>query len=339
MHKYFASDAVTSHLRGSALAVLLLHWCAAATAPAAAAAATKGTTLKLASWNLEWLLTPATFAELRGHCSRNDEQRRAAQRVLPCDVAAGLERSAVDLAALARQVQRLDADVIAIQEVDGAAAARQILTRYDFCFTGSRALQNNGFAIRRGLPFRCGEDLRGLSQGDTLRRGATLVLYPGTSREMHLLGVHLKSGCARQNLGSGGACERLARQIPALEQWVDAQTRAGRQFAVLGDFNRDLLAEQRAQTARGPTVPALWSAINDGNPRGARLTNTAAGEAFRNCAVGQNHVGYIDYILLGEQLAAHLQRGSFERLTWSASDAWRRKLSDHCPVAIRLRID
>jgi endonuclease/exonuclease/phosphatase family metal-dependent hydrolase len=32
-------------------------------------------------------------------------------------------------------------------------------------------------------------------------------------------------------------------------------------------------------------------------------------------------------------------RGSFERLTYSAADAWRTKLSDHCPVAVRLRLD
>jgi exonuclease III len=69
------------------------------------------------------------------------------------------------------------------------------------------------------------------------------------------------------------------------------------------------------------------------------LVNTAAGEAFRNCYRGQTHTGYIDYILLGTTLAPSLVRGSFERLTYSAADAWHTKLSDHCPVAVRLRLD
>jgi exonuclease III len=67
--------------------------------------------------------------------------------------------------------------------------------------------------------------------------------------------------------------------------------------------------------------------------------NTAAGEPFRNCYIGQTHTGYIDYILLGSALAPSLVRGSFERLTYSATDAWHTKLSDHCPVAVRLRLD
>ncbi len=47
----------------------------------------------------------------------------------------------------------------------------------------------------------------------------------------------------------------------------------------------------------------------------------------------------IDYILLGYALRNSLIAGSFERLTYSANDAWRPKLADHCPVAIKLSLD
>lgn len=289
--------------------------------------------IKLATWNLEWLLTPATFTALKSTCTEDDDKRRAAQRLLPCDVAANLERSAIDLAALAGYARRLDADVIAIQEVDGPGAAGQVFTDHNFCFTGSRALQNNGFAIRRGLPYRCGDDLEALSLGDSVRRGATVVLFPGTNHELHLLGVHLKSGCARPPLDSGpSACQKLARQIPALDAWIVAQARAGHRFALLGDFNRELLSE------RGATH-TLWAEISDQHLPGATLFNVAAGESFRNCAKGQNHHGFIDQILLGQLLARQLVVGSFERVTWEARDASRLKLSDHCPVAVKLRID
>src|SRR5262249_32594996 len=102
-----------------------------------------------------------------------------------------------------------------------------------------------------------------------------------------------------------------------------------RPFAVLGDFNRDLLAERGnglwQQLVLDPTDPAL--------------VNTAAGETFRNCFAGQTHTGYIDYNLVGEPLAPSLVRGFFERLTYSAADACHTKLSDHCPVAIKLSLD
>jgi hypothetical protein len=194
------------------------------------------TTLKLATGNLEWMLSPATFSALKGSCSGNDAERRIAQRQLPCDVAASLERSAVDSSAMARYARALDADVIALQEVDGAAA------------------------------------------------------------------------------------------------------RAGAWFAVLGAFNRDLLAERGAARAAHGAQRNVWAEINDGEPRGAVLRNAAAGESFRNCAIGQNHNGYIDQIILGEKLAALQVPGSFERLTWEARDTAKYKLSDHCPIAIRLKL-
>ena len=71
----------------------------------------------------------------------------------------------------------------------------------------------------------------------------------------------------------------------------------------------------------------------------ARLVNTAHAAAFRNCYPGQTHTGYIDYILFGDALASAWVPGSFERLTFAPADAWRLKLSDHCPVAVRLRLD
>jgi len=323
----------------AAIAAALAVALAVAYATVAPAAAGPPGTLKLATWNLEWLLTPATFSALKGNCSRNDAERRAAQRQLPCDVAAHLERSAVDISAMARYARALDADVVALQEVDGPAAARQLFAGYEFCFTGSRALQNTGFAIRRGVPFRCGPDLMALSLGDSVRRGASLILYPGTRHEIRLLGVHLKSGCARQRLDEGPeACRRLARQVPVLEDWIDAAARAGAWYGVLGDFNRNLLAERGAARAANGAQRNVWAELDDGEPRGATLINVAAGEPFRNCVSGQNHSGYIDQIILGEKLATRLVPRSFERLTWTAQDAARFKLSDHCPLAIRLRI-
>ena len=121
---------------------------------------------------------------------------------------------------------------------------------YSFCFTRRAHVQNNGFAIRAGLPYRCGPDLESLSLGDSLRRGAELVLFPGEPRELHLLSVHLKSGCSDKPLREGAgydradrACRELTRQIPVLRRWIEQQERAGWPYAVLGDFNRDLLKD------------------------------------------------------------------------------------------------
>jgi endonuclease/exonuclease/phosphatase family metal-dependent hydrolase len=305
-------------------------------APATPAAVSATANVKLATWNLEWLLTPDTFHLLKEHCLSDDGERRAARRQLPCDVAHGLERSATDLAALRRHAERLDADVVALQEVDGVAAARQLFRDHGFCFSGSTLLQNTGFAIRRGIPYRCEPDVTALSLGDTLRRGAAVVLFPESPRELHLLSVHLKSGCARQPLDGGTrACATLAQQVPALAAWATSQARAGHRFAVLGDFNRDLLGE--GNTTSRSTRRTVLGELNAGAPSAAQLHSAAKPSDFRNCARGQRHSGFIDYILLGTALADRRVPGSVERLVWSSGEAARRILSDHCPLAVRVR--
>jgi endonuclease/exonuclease/phosphatase family metal-dependent hydrolase len=289
------------------------------------------TELKIATWNLEWFMTPETIRALTPACTPADAPRDGARRAVPCDVAHELVRSREDIAALKKHARVLNADVIALQEVDGPEAAQLVFPGYQFCFSGRIAVQNNGFAIRRGLPFVCAPDLSDLSMNEDVRRGVELRLFPDTAQEMRLLSVHLKSGCARDSLDSTRpSCAELARQVPVLERWIDTRAAEHRPFAVLGDFNRDLRRE--------PAGPSVWAEIDDANPPDADLVNTAEGQSFQNCMNSQTFSGYIDYILLGRQMARGLVDGSFGRELFPPKDAQRRKLSDHCPVFIRLRV-
>src|SRR6187431_2404466 len=117
------------------------------------------TELKIATWNLEWFMKPETMRALAPACTPADAPRDGARRAVPCDVAHELARSREDIAALRRYAEILGADIVALQEVDGPEAARLVFHGYEFCFSGRIAVQNNGFAIRRGLPFACAPDL------------------------------------------------------------------------------------------------------------------------------------------------------------------------------------
>jgi endonuclease/exonuclease/phosphatase family metal-dependent hydrolase len=310
--------------------LLAMIWFASASCCIAGSATPQ--TLKIATWNLEWFMAPETLRALTPACSPQDAPRDGSRRSVPCDVAHELVRSNEDIAALRGYARKLDADVIALEEVDGADAARLVFPDYDFCFSGRVAVQNNGFAIRRGLPHACGADLPELALDDDVRRGVELELFPGTPRSMRLLSVHLKSGCARDALDSTRAsCAELRRQVPYLETWIETQAAGHKTFAVLGDFNRDLQHE--------PAGPTLWGDIDDGQPPGADLVNTADGGKFQNCMPSQTFSGFIDYIVLGREMARGLIPGSFGHEIYRPRDALRRKLSDHCPVFIRLRVD
>jgi endonuclease/exonuclease/phosphatase family metal-dependent hydrolase len=287
--------------------------------------------IKIATWNLEWFMTPETLRALTPACVPPDSPRDGARRAVPCDVAAKLARSREDIDALRRHATRLGADIIALQEVDGEAAARLVFPNHSFCFSDRVHVQNNGFAIRKGLAYQCGPQLRELSIGDDVRRGVELRLFPGGPHEMRFLSVHLKSGCSRDPLDSSRpSCVQLAAQVPVLERWIDAHSLEHKPFAVLGDFNRDLRRE--------PAIAPLWGALDDADPPASDLVNTAEGQEFRNCSPGQTFSGYIDYIVLGRQMARGFVAGSFGRELFRPKDALRRKLSDHCPVFIRLRV-
>ena len=298
---------------------------------AVACGAAQDPELKIATWNLEWFMQPQTLRALTPACLPREAPRDGARRAVPCDVAHELVRSNEDIAALRRYAASLDADVIALQEVDGIDAARLVFPGYEFCFSGRIAVQNNGFAIRRGLPFSCGADLATLSLADDVRRGVELVLFPASPRELRLLSVHLKSGCARDALdATRPSCVELRRQVPLLEAWIDDQAAGHKPFAILGDFNRDLLHE--------PPGASLWAEIDDADPPAADLVNTAEGQTFQNCMPSQTFSGFIDYIVLGRDMARGLVPGSFGREIYRPRDAARRKLSDHCPVFIRLKV-
>jgi endonuclease/exonuclease/phosphatase family metal-dependent hydrolase len=288
--------------------------------------------IKIATWNLEWFMKPETVRALTPACAPRDAPRDGARRGIPCDVAHDdAARSGEDIAALRRYARALDADVVALQEVDGADAARLVFRNHEFCFSGRVAVQNNGFAIRRGIPFACGADVVDLALADDVRRGVEVRLFPGTSAEIALLSVHLKSGCARDPLDSTrSSCRELRRQLPFLEAWIDARAAERKPFAVLGDFNRDLRQE--------PAGVSFWRDIDDAEPPAADLVNTADGQKFENCSPAQTFTGFIDYIILGRDLAQGLVEGSFGRALYRPRDAARRKLSDHCPVFIRLRV-
>jgi endonuclease/exonuclease/phosphatase family metal-dependent hydrolase len=295
--------------------------------------------LKLATWNLEWLIAPATFKELKKNCAPEGSAVPGKARRLPCDVARTRERATRDFLALARYAKSLDADVIALQEVDGPEVARRVFPDYEFCFTSRPHLQNNGFAIRRGLAHRCARDHHALSLGDRLRRGAEVILFPDRPGEIHLLSVHLKSGCHRGPLDSPEKpCADLSRQVSHLEAWADARARPGARFAILGDFNRTLLQENGAPRSPTGRLRQMWPELDDGDPPESDLLNAAEGQPFRNCTPGQGFRDYIDFIILSRSLGTAMVPGSFERLTYAPKDARRSRLSDHCPVAVRLRL-
>jgi 5'-nucleotidase (lipoprotein e(P4) family) len=293
--------------------------------------------VRIASWNVEYLMTPQTHRALAATCAENGGMVRGDDRTLPCAITRREPRNAEDYLALRRYASELRADIVALQEVDGPESAEQVFPGYDFCFSTRGHTQKNGFAIRRGLPHRCEPEYQALSLDNAVRNGVVVTFFPDTDNEFRLMSVHLKSGCPAGPLTAAGRnCELLTRQMAPLEAWIESEASAGRRFGVLGDFNR------RFSLEKGPTRDAegrllnVYAEIDDGEPAASKLTNVTARTRFTPCTRDSEYREYIDTILLGRELAKSMLKKSFVRVVFNDQDAKSRWLSDHCPVGIEL---
>ena len=257
--------------------------------------------LKLATWNLEWLT-------VREHDLPRDARPKRSEDI---DL---LQHYAIDL----------NADVIAIQEVDGAAIAARVFPpdRYSIHMSRDRVVQRVGIVVRRGIHYDVNPDLTGLDVDPThaLRSGVDITL--GLQPPLRLLGVHLKTGCFDYRLSGrmGRNCTELSEQIPPLQDWIRTRQAEGVAFAIMGDFNRHM--DGRDQ---------FWDALSSSAP----LTRTTEGHASP-CWGGES---FIDHIILGSAARGWLEPDSLRVMTYrETGEEWKERLSDHCPLSVRLRL-
>lgn len=295
------------HLARLALALALLP---AGGGAGRAAEPAPDPTLKIATWNLDW-----------------GTLRKAGDPALPADVR---PRDPPDWTRLAAYARRLDADVVAVEEIDGLAPLALLFPgeRWHLVTTDDDVVQRVALAVRAPAEIVAHEDVRALDVAPEgrrhLRSGLDATLSLGRGHTLRVLAVHLKSGCWRssEDRAHRPACAALDRQIPVVADWIAARTREGVPFVVLGDFNRSFAA---------------------GDPRWAPLAAAAGGALVdTEAAIASPCWGgddFIDHVLAGGPLADRVVPGSLRVMVYRERDpSLKDRLSDHCPVSVRLTL-
>jgi endonuclease/exonuclease/phosphatase family metal-dependent hydrolase len=264
--------------------------------------------VKLSTWNLDWLTS-----------------RSEAAAELPDDVQ---PRPDADFVRLRAYADKLDADVVAFQEVDGTSTAARVFdpARYTLLTIAEPVVQQVGLAVRHGITIVRHSDVTALDvepeAKHPLRDGLDATLGFSGGGQLRLLVIHLKSGCQTGRLASTGhtPCALLARQIPPLAAWVRARAAEHVGFAVIGDFNRDMDDPEELGQALAQAAPLTRATEGKSNP----------------CWEGDD---FIDHILLGGPARGWLVPGSLRVLTYRETDpAMQPHLSDHCPVSVSLAV-
>ena len=258
--------------------------------------------LKIATWNLNWLT-----------------DRQAG---LPVDVKI---RAPEDFDRLRAYATELNADVIAIQEVDSAETARRLFPAeaYSIHMSRDRVRQRVGIVVRRGLPYDVNPDVTAIALDPVahLRSGVDITIN-SPAGPLRVLAVHLKQGCQYLSFGRDPhtTCVTLMSQFDVITQWIAARRDESIPFLVLGDFNRGLDKNDAFNKDLRGTAPL-----------------TRATEGFSSPCWG--HESFIDHILIGGIARQWVKPNSLGVLTYQETDpAWKERLSDHCPVSVRLTI-
>ena len=292
---------------------LLAVGCSALRGDSSLPAEADGAPWVIATWNVEHLAYPATAG-----CKPRDSE---------------------ELSALRAYASSLNADIVGLQEVASTEAINLIFPEdewqlylsgrpdsepYECRRTGFTSTQQKvAYAVRKGIEVK---DVRTLADFGLdepgLRHGLELVVDSPLG-EVHVLNVHMKSGCFVDNYSRADseACEMFARQAPVLDRWIEERERLGTPYIALGDFNHRLSAPYNHLTRQLTTN-------SDGSD--STLVNTTA--HLIGC-----HPWYpapIDHIFVGGDVAEGVQKVGdvvpFDDMEVEAM------LSDHCAMTLTL---
>ena len=278
-------------------------------------------------------------------------------------------------ATIAGLIEREGVQVIAFQEVKSDQAVRDVLGKhaatFDVCHAPHTAFQTVAFAWNKAVtqkPGQCASRAELAVKEDPADPANFRTVRPGLALELTINGqpvtfmnVHLKSSCA--NLKPNGpfqprllddadaACRVLNRQVPALENWIEAVDAHSPRFVLLGDFNRRIDEEAAAavpasQVRADGSDPAgpntadpqgyvatryLWQEIADGKPA---LHQVPRGGAARRC---KGFTG-LDHIVISAALKAANAAVDSRKVAVAGEPGQAIETSDHCPRIMTLNL-
>jgi endonuclease/exonuclease/phosphatase family metal-dependent hydrolase len=261
----------------------------------------------------------------------------------------------------AKAITALDADVLALQEVENL----DVLKRFrndrlkNLKYTYAMLVDGNDprkidVALLSRLPIVAVRSYQHLREGNSylFSRDCLVADVQANGKTLTLFVNHFKSMLDKNNPSQGRKNTRAKRVKQAAEVKKIVAARFGANagsavWAVVGDFN-DYLGQGQGTTS-GITELVTWSEVAnviDRLPVGERWTHF-----FEGAAAGEPRVRQLDYILLSSSLEQANQaavpiverRGLSTKATEAAGSRFpgvtaKSVASDHCPVAIDITL-
>ncbi|EGU56988.1 hypothetical protein VINI7043_22507 [Vibrio nigripulchritudo ATCC 27043] len=276
------------------------------------------TELTLSTWNIEWLTT------------------NPSKRIEP---SLRKDRDFVALRDVFSRISEQPMHIFSFQEVDSEEALMRVTgTGYQYYFSDRARKkhqdlqfedinQYTGFAVSEGIEVSDPDDLNLLpGQFNKLRFATYIVAKPKAEKPIHLLSIHLKSGCFAAKRKTD-ACRVLAKQGNSINAWITERLTNNQSFVIIGDFNHNLaypndwLWKILSKGTKGQVV--LNSKNTSAECRVRSRTNPTKTHQYRNL---------IDHVVS----SSDLNLSQSKQITFSKKEALSYRLSDHCPLTSTL---
>lgn len=252
-------------------------------------------------------------------------------------------RNDSDYANLRHFAENLNADVVALQEVESAKAVARVFPEEDWHIivsdrpsSGSYECYGNGqpstqqrvaMVIRKGLKYQEAGTFKELALNRRGLRYGVVVKLIHRSDTLEVMSVHLKSGCFVEDYSQSekSACETFEQQVPVLDDWIETRLKNEQPFVVLGDFNHRIANPENK----------FWQVLTEMDGQMVVISNSM--QNLKSC-----HPRYpepIDHILMGAGAEEYYVPGSEAVYYFSEnpeSMTEETMLSDHCPIGVTL---
>lgn len=252
-------------------------------------------------------------------------------------------RSEADYSQLAQYAASLDADIIALQEVQSKTALARVFPTEQWRFVVSQRPNNEAyecrglegqwstpqrtaFAIKKTVAFSEPAQFKALAMGNPgLRYGVQIQLTQHPAK-LTLLNVHMKSGCFVDDYQQSDkkSCVTYQGQAPILENWINQQITQQPGVIVLGDFNHRLSSAGNV----------FWQQLKNENNKTV-LSNVM--EGIESCH--PKYKALIDHILVDEKANQYVHKASAKVDYFNQTPPldYADMLSDHCPISVTLQ--
>lgn len=274
--------------------------------------------IKIVSWNME-------------HLAEN--------------VGAGCKpRTEQDYLALQKYAETLNADVVAVQEVESAKALAKVFPESQWRYQVSERPSTKGYecrgmdgqistpqrtaiVVKKGINYTANPSFTEVAVSNPgLRYGVSITLTDHPEK-LEVLNLHLKSGCFVDDYSASDrrACQSFKKQAPILESWINSKIENNQAFVVLGDFNHRLSTQNNR----------FWNELQ--NEDGKEVVTNTMGD-LKSCH--PKYKDLIDHIITGPRGKELVVSGS-QQVDHFGKDAgkmgYKDMLSDHCPIAITVK--